>query len=164
MWRGLLPTVLILVHQMARWQEKKFSLGRWNVLISVVLLSPFPTHHHTHFHRVITIIHRATKPSRLYHSATLFTVVGQLRVHMTGKRGGTISYLCRQNRGGGEKQRPWTWLEPTTYSMGQHILVIWVITRGTTENCRRKHISGTWHILQRFEPETFTSAFCSLLC
>ena len=48
-------------------------------------------------HRVIIII----EPQRLVvlGITALFTMVGQLRIHMIRKRGGIISYLCKQNKG-----------------------------------------------------------------
>ena len=44
-------------------------------------------------------------------------MVGQLRTHMKGMRGGKIYNLCRQNKGRVEKQDQLGRFEPTTYSI-----------------------------------------------
>ena len=50
-------------------------------------------------HRGITVIEEQRQV--VLGSTALFTKVGQLHIHMIGKRGGKISYLYRQNKGRG---------------------------------------------------------------
>ena len=61
----------------------------------------------------IRIRHRVITPKEeqsqvvLSEWSTFYHVMEKLSVHITGKRGGIISHLCRQNRGRGEKQGNW---------------------------------------------------------
>ena len=44
-------------------------------------------------------------------------MVGQLRIHMKGRRGGIVYNLCRQNKGRVEEQEQLGRFEPMTYSI-----------------------------------------------
>ena len=65
-------------------------------------------------HRGITVIEEQRQV--VLDSTALFTKVGQLHIHMRGKRGGKISCLYRQNKG----TEPVAGFEPSTFSMNQY--------------------------------------------
>ena len=89
------------------------SLRSWPLAITVGV-SVCAVHVQSRGHRGITVIEEQRQV--VLGSTALFTKVGQLHIHMIGKRGGRISYLYRQNKGKGIRASG----RIRTYSMDQY--------------------------------------------
>ena len=77
-------------------------------------------------------------------------MVGQLRTHMKGMRGGRISNLCRQNKGRVEEQDQLGRFEPTTYS------IAWASNSGE-EKDSLDH-SATGHYISSYYKQSIVQA------
>ena len=92
-----------LKHRFFLWSNQRSKSTFYLLRLKTQPLRKFPPLFHSltlvlFYHKVT--IYRAAKPSRLFwveYFEVTFTMVGHVRRSLLEKRGGNISYLCRQN-------------------------------------------------------------------